>query len=176
MVEEVVDKTNTPEELVDVVDEDDVVIGQARKREVHGNPKLIHREIGIILYDKENRVLIQQRSWKKLVDPGYWSLSAAGHVRSGETPEQAVVQELEEELGLKISEKKFLLKRLMRYPEETHFASLFAIPYSEEEITIAKEEVEQIAWVNENELDQLLVGGAMMDEFQLELLRNWWTK
>ena len=36
------DKTNTPDEIVDVVDENDEVVGQSTKDEVNSNPKSIH--------------------------------------------------------------------------------------------------------------------------------------
>lgn len=56
----------------------------------------------VALVDADARVLIQQRppdkSW-----PGWWEFPG-GKIHQGETPEQTVVRELAEELGLDITE------------------------------------------------------------------------
>ena len=39
------DKANTPDEVVDIVNENDEVIGTSTKGEVNSNPALTHRKI-----------------------------------------------------------------------------------------------------------------------------------
>ena len=68
---------NTPdneEEIVDVVNENDIVIGQMSKNEVHSGSKIYHREIGVLIYDTDGRVLLQQRSFKKNSFQGHGQL------------------------------------------------------------------------------------------------------
>lgn len=47
-------------------------------------------------------LLLQQRAKEKLTWPGYFDISAAGHVDLGETPVTTMVREAQEELGYKV--------------------------------------------------------------------------
>lgn len=86
-------------EILDIIDENDDVIGQMSKKDIHEGNKIRHREIAVLIYDSNGNLLLQQRSKKKHFNPGKWTVSAIGHVLSGQTPEQAAHRELEEELG-----------------------------------------------------------------------------
>jgi len=94
-------------EIFDVYDERDRWIGTADRREVHAKG-LWHRTVHCWLVRKADgngidapiaKVLFQQRSAGKDTNPGRFDITAAGHLAAGETPE-AVVRELEEELGV----------------------------------------------------------------------------
>lgn len=94
------------EEKFDVVDENDNVLGIATRKECHSNPKLIHRGVHIFIFNSDEKLLLQKRSIKKDLYKGYWSSSAAGHVKSGETYEQTAKTELKEELGISTKLRK----------------------------------------------------------------------
>ncbi len=88
------------EEIFDVVDQDDQVIGQASRKEVHERG-LLHRSVHILVFNSKGDLFLQKRSLAKDENPGYWDTSAAGHVDSGEDYECCAHRELEEELGIK---------------------------------------------------------------------------
>jgi len=88
------------EELLDLIDEKDRVVGRAARSEVHGNPALLHRVVHVLVFDSEDRIFLQKRSIDKDVQPGKWDTSVGGHVDAGESREQAVRRELREELGI----------------------------------------------------------------------------
>jgi len=88
------------EELLDLIDNDDRVVGQAARSEVHGNPALLHRVVHVLVFDSNGRVFLQKRSEDKDVQPGKWDTSVGGHVDAGESRKQAVHRELREELGI----------------------------------------------------------------------------
>lgn len=92
-------QAQSPDELFDVVDADDQVIGQATRAEVHAR-KLFHRAVHILVFDSQNRLYLQKRSLLKDTCAGLYSTSCAGHVDAGETYDQAAVRELGEELGI----------------------------------------------------------------------------
>ena len=50
--------TDDQNEIFDVVDENDKVIGQASRREVHSNKNLIHRSIGIAVINSNNKIFL----------------------------------------------------------------------------------------------------------------------
>ena len=88
------------DEIYDVVDKMDQVIGQATRREIH-QKNLLHRSIHILVFNYQNEVFVQKRSMAKDENPGLWDTSSAGHVDSGETYDECAHRELWEELGIK---------------------------------------------------------------------------
>lgn len=46
------DKTNTPDEIVDWIDQYDQVISTIDKRTANNNPKYLHRGIAMLLYNR----------------------------------------------------------------------------------------------------------------------------
>jgi isopentenyl-diphosphate delta-isomerase type 1 len=90
------------DELFDVVDEHDRVIGQACRADVHAR-KLWHRAIHVLVFDRTGRVFLQRRSLEKDIAPGRWDSSCSGHLDAGEDYDTAAVRELGEELGLELT-------------------------------------------------------------------------
>ncbi len=82
-----------------VVDEEDRVLGDALRTEVHGN-NLRHRAVHILVFNHLGEVFLQKRSRWKDRHPGLWDSSAAGHVEAGEEYDAAANRELQEELGV----------------------------------------------------------------------------
>lgn len=106
-----------PNEIFDVVDENDCVIGQATRAEVH-RKKLFHRAVHILVSDADGNVILQKRSLAKDTAPGLLSTSCAGHVDAGETYDSAARRELEEELGIPPRETKNLKFLFAMPPQE----------------------------------------------------------
>jgi isopentenyl-diphosphate delta-isomerase type 1 len=88
------------EDIFDIVDEKDQVIGAAARSQVHAEGKL-HRAVHIWLCNQGGEVLLQLRSAAKDRHPSVWDSSACGHVDSGEDYATAAYREMGEELGLK---------------------------------------------------------------------------
>jgi 16S rRNA (adenine1518-N6/adenine1519-N6)-dimethyltransferase len=82
-----------------VVDENDRVVGEAPRREVHGN-NLRHRAVHVLIFNRRGELFLQKRSRWKDRHPLLWDSSAAGHVEAGEDYDAAAVRELKEELGV----------------------------------------------------------------------------
>jgi isopentenyl-diphosphate Delta-isomerase len=91
---------NVQDEIYDVVDNMDQVVGQATRREIH-QKNLLHRSIHILVFNFQNEVFLQKRSMDKDENPSLWDISSAGHVDSGETYDDCAHRELWEELGIK---------------------------------------------------------------------------
>jgi isopentenyldiphosphate isomerase len=100
--------TDNQQELFDVVNEQDEVVGQATRGECHSNPKLIHRSIGVYVINKQNQVFLQQRSKTKDKAAGKWSFSASGHVTSGDEYLETACKELKEELGVVVEASQLI--------------------------------------------------------------------
>ena len=87
------------EDLFDVVNADDQVIGTEKRSVVH-RTQLLHRSIHVFVFNAEGKLYLQKRSLTKDSSPGKWVSSCSGHVDSGESYDMAALRELGEELGL----------------------------------------------------------------------------
>ena len=96
------------EEIFDVVDADDRVIGQAPRSEVHARG-LLHRSVHILVFNSAGQLLVHKRSATKDEYPLRYTSSASGHLSAGESYEEAAKRELAEELGIQ-SSLQFLAK------------------------------------------------------------------
>jgi isopentenyldiphosphate isomerase len=94
-------------EILDVVDLEDRVIGQATRFDVH-NRALSHRAAHIFLFNSTGYFYVQRRSPSKDQHPSKLDSSAAGHVDSGENYLDCAIRELKEELGIEAVPVKVL--------------------------------------------------------------------
>ena len=93
------------DELIDILDSEGNPIGTAMKSEAH-KMGWFHETVHIWFYTSDGRVLLQQRGKEKDTHPLLWDVSVAGHIVAGETIELSALREVEEEIGLSISEKE----------------------------------------------------------------------
>jgi 8-oxo-dGTP pyrophosphatase MutT (NUDIX family) len=87
------------EELVDLVDEHDRVVGVITRAEMRARAAW-HRAVYLLVQRADDAVLIAQRSFAKDFAPGAWDIGAGGVVAAGEPYDEAARRELAEELGL----------------------------------------------------------------------------
>lgn len=119
---------DNPNEIFDIVDEDDIVIGKATRGECHVNPLLYHRSVQILIFNSEQQIFLQKRSRYKDTYPGAYCASASGHVVSGDSYEATAYRELQEELGITI-DLHFIGKSLIKTPQETEWSSVYVGEY-----------------------------------------------
>jgi 8-oxo-dGTP pyrophosphatase MutT (NUDIX family) len=116
-------------EEVDIVDKDNQIIGKATKEESHVKG-LLHRTVIAEVKDKKGRWLLVKQS-KSRQDAGQYVSPVGGHVRSGETTEDALKREAKEELGITDFRHKFIGKaiynRFVLDRQENHFFILYEI-------------------------------------------------
>jgi isopentenyldiphosphate isomerase len=116
---------DNPDEIFDLVNLDDQIIGNVKRKEAHQNPALVHRSVQVMVFDSSGkRVLLQRRSRTKDLFPGYYCASASGHVASGETYAETAVREMEEELGSALT-LAYVGKEVVRSIYETEMTALF---------------------------------------------------
>jgi len=90
------------DELIDICDEDNILLGiQKMKSEAHAKG-LWHRSVHIWIYNSHGEILLQLRAKNKDLCPDVWDLSVGGHVGAGEKIEIAVMREAKEEISLDV--------------------------------------------------------------------------
>lgn len=143
-------------EKVYLVDKDDKIIGEKWRDELTDNDRW--RVVSIWVTDTKGKILLQQRSFQKDLDPGDWSAAAEGTVDAGDSYDETALRELAEEVGIeavtltptgKIEHKMQSLGSRVR---QGYKAVIPPKPISE--FTIQKEEVEQIRWFTPSEFKE----------------------
>src|SRR3989344_1645943 len=130
-----------PDELVDVVNEKDEIIGQAMKSKCHAEG-LWHRISCNLIFNSEGKIWLQTRA-KNINSGGKLDYSASGHVKRGDTYEQAAQREIQEELGIS-TELKLLFKPIPEiYNKINHMIALFTGKH-DGPFKIQEEELEKV--------------------------------
>ncbi len=92
-----------PDEVLDIVDENDNVIGQKNRSEIYRERLSNFRVVNVFLVNSKGQLWIPRRSDSKRIFPSCLDVSMGGHVESGESYEDALVRELHEELNLSVN-------------------------------------------------------------------------
>ncbi|MFI1017223.1 NUDIX hydrolase [Streptomyces sp. NPDC020965] len=87
------------DEILDVVDESDRVVGRAPRGEVYARG-LRHRCVFVLARDADDRIFVHRRTATKLVFPALYDMFVGGVVGAGESYDDAALREAEEELGV----------------------------------------------------------------------------
>jgi 8-oxo-dGTP pyrophosphatase MutT (NUDIX family) len=145
---------STRHELLTIYDQDLNEIGVAPRSEVHTRG-LLHQVVHCWLLGRteaEDWLYLQQRSSRTSFS-GWYDIAAAGHVNVGESLDQAVVRETQEELGIIIDPEK--LKYIGSFRESFKFGSyldnevghVYLYPLGEEQFQLG-DEVERMIKVS----------------------------
>jgi isopentenyldiphosphate isomerase len=86
-------------ELIDVVDADDRVVGQATRAEMRAR-KLRHRATYILVFNSQGQLFVHRRTATKDVYPSCYDVAVGGVVGAGERYDAGAQRELGEELGI----------------------------------------------------------------------------
>ncbi len=141
-----------PEELFDVVDKDDNVIGQATHADARTNDKIIRVVHNWIIND-EGKVLFQFRLANKRSYPRHFNSSMSGKVDAGEAYDAAVVRETKEELGIDVS-PIFVGKYFVDKYNHRKFISVYYNQHNGP-FTGWEQEAEALEWMTFDEADKM---------------------
>jgi isopentenyl-diphosphate delta-isomerase type 1 len=143
-------------EVIDIVNENDEVIGKGDREEVHG--KFPHRTVHIFVINSKGELYIQKRSLKKKNFPSYWDSSSSEHVISGETYEEAAKRGLKEELGIDASNLKFILELSPSELNHKEFIRLYVCRY-DNEMKLDRNEISEGKFIGMNRLSNEIKQG-----------------
>lgn len=131
------------DEILDVVDEHDRVVGRSPRGEVYAR-NLRHRCVFIEARDSEGRLFVHRRTPAKLVFPSLYDMFVGGVVGAGESYDEAALREAEEELGVSgLPRPEFLFKFLY---EDGAGAGWWSAVYQVRCVLPVRPQVEEVAW------------------------------
>ena len=143
------------DEILDIVDENDEVIGQAPRGEAYARG-MRHRCVFIQARDAQGRIFVHRRTATKLVFPSQYDMFVGGVVGAGESYDAAALREAEEELGVSgLPRPVPLFKFLYESGEQTWWSAVYEVR-CELPVNPQAEEVAWHAFLPEEELEQRL--------------------
>ena len=190
-------------EEVILVDTDDKLIGSMSKVDAHRGNGVLHRAFSILIFDDNDRLLIQKRASHKITFPDVWANTVCSHplhVDSeigadalGSGSKVAAVRKMEQELGI-ISgtipvENIHIITRMLYkaradeiWIENELDNILFARAPNNLELNVNSNEISEIAWISQHEMENWLSdhptrSGIIAPWFRLiaeNILPEWW--
>lgn len=165
------------EEILDVVNADDEVIGQVNHAQIYRDLSALGgylRSVNLFLVNRNGDIWIPRRAAHKQLKPNALDYSAGGHVATGETYRQAMVREIEEELGWQVDQDRLLyFGTLPPSPaRDYYFCGCFAL-YSDETPLLSPTEFSGAEWLSVSELRRRLTAGDDAKESMRGTLELW---
>ena len=157
------------------VDENDVETVKLSKVEAHYGAGHLHRAFSVLLFDSKDRLLIQKRATDKVTFPGVWANSCCSHPLYSDLEREtndamgvkrAAIRKLNQELGisesqLSVDDFHFITKmiyssRMNAEWIEREIDHILMIQ-ADVDVEINHNEVSEVKWVNQEELEEMLV-------------------
>lgn len=142
-------------EYLDLVDENDNVIGKEDRNIIYKNEWRNFRVINIMITTSDNKIIVPKRSGNRRVFPNCYDCSVGGHVSSGETYEYAAYRELEEELGI-TNVKLEEIGYFKPYELNTSaFSKMYKLKY-DGKLNYDKDGIQEIYYMTKEEIRKLI--------------------
>lgn len=140
------------EEMLDVVNDKDAVIGQETRSVVH-QTGLQHRGVHVFLFDEDGKMLIQKRSADRASSPSLLDCSVSEHVQAGESYLEAAMRGMKEELGVEGIEIKPLGTIKMEYgPNDNEISRIYEGRVIPDQIRFDSVEISEIRYMSLEEI------------------------
>ena len=198
-----IDQVDMMAERVILVDNEDQVLGSMSKVEAHRGEGVLHRAFSMHIFDDYGRLLMQKRASHKITFPDVWANTVCSHPLH--VPDElndednnvgtkiAAIRKMEQELGIPLdtlqTDDIHVITRMMYraradeiWVEHELDHILFARAPANMEIRPNPNEISEVRWVSEDELDQWLSenpqdGRIIAPWFRLiaeNILPEWW--
>lgn len=149
------------DELLDVVNDEDIVIGREMRSTVH-QKGLQHRGVHVFLFNDDGKMLIQKRSADRASSPSLLDCSVSEHVQAGENYFAAALRGLKEEMGVPYGhdmegiEIKLIGKIKMDYgPNDNEISQIYEGRIKPEQVRFDPVEISEIRYMS---LDEIRAG------------------
>ena len=135
---------------IPVVNEQDEILGYKERENLE--PEDICRVTSLWVTDKEGNILLAQRAFKKKTNPGMWGPAVSGTVEEGETYEENMKKEAQEEIGF-VGFNSVLGPKFRRSTSHEYFVQWYtAVIDHNYSFKKQDDEVEEIRWFTKEEI------------------------
>lgn len=108
--------------------------------------------VTIFIQNNQKEFLIQKRSPQK---NGKYGITS-GHANPDESPEQAAIREIKEELGISLKKDQLKLFYTTKEKQETYYLYFLKKEIDLAKLILQKEEVESVKWCTIEEIENLI--------------------
>ena len=165
------DQIDIMEEKAIIVDNNDNIIGKDTKVYCHLGEGKLHRAFSILLFNTENKLLIQKRASEKITFPSIWANSCCSHPLYSNNEEEGIIgakkaakRQLSQELGIdtsliELSDIEYITKMHYRSRADKkwieHEIDYIFVIKSDVNVNPNPNEIEETKYVDQNELQSL---------------------
>jgi isopentenyldiphosphate isomerase len=162
------------DELLDIVNDEDLVTGQARRSRIH-RLGIQHRGVHVFLFVQDGKLLVQKRNVDRAAAPSSLDCSVSEHVKAGESYLNAAIRGMKEELGVEGIEIEPLLRFRMNYGEnDNEISTLYKGMVETNKVKFDPLEIEDVNYYSIDELQEMILdGNVKFCGWFVELL-NWY--
>lgn len=158
------------QELFPVVEESGNVVGSATRGECHSGSRLLHPVVHLHVFNSKGEVYLQKRPEWKDIQPGKWDTAVGGHIDYGETPEEALLREVYEELGITDFKPDFVDKYVFESRRERELVYVHRTTYNGE-ICPSENELSGGRFWTMQEVRDAMGQGVLTPNFESEFKR-----
>ncbi len=143
------------DELLDVVNDEDEVIGQEMRSTVH-QKGLQHRGVHVFLFSDDGKMLIQKRSADRASSPSMLDCSVSEHVKAGEGYLEAAMRGMKEEMGVEGIDLEPLVTIKLEYgSNDNEISRIFQGRAQSEQVHFDPVEISEVSYMS---LDEIKAG------------------
>jgi isopentenyl-diphosphate Delta-isomerase len=167
----IINKYKIMDEIIEIYDEFNNFLKLKKEKSEAHKYGYYHRSVHIWIFNSNGEILLQKRSKDKLIYPGKFDISVAGHVGLGENSYISAIREIKEEINLIVKGDDLKFYKIFHEKlEETNkfinneFCYVYFLEYNDDikNLKIQEEELQCIKFFNISELEYELKNNPNM--------------
>lgn len=156
------------QEWLPVVQDDGQVIGMATRAYCHSGSGVLHPVVHLHVLDRFGRIYLQKRSMNKKCQPGKWDTAVGGHIDYGETVQEALMRETQEELGFNRFNPIAIKNYIFEFEKDREMVFVYAAVGNAFPIRPNPEEIDEGRFWTQEEIDAAMGKGILTPNFEGE--------
>ena len=141
------------QEWLPVIQDDGQVVAMATREYCHSGSGVLHPVVHLHVMDRLGRIYLQKRSMNKKCQPGKWDTAVGGHIDYGETVQEALMRETQEELGFNRFNPIAIKNYIFEFEKDREMVFVFAAVGNAFPIRPNPEEIDEGRFWTQEEID-----------------------
>ncbi len=149
-------------ELFDIYDQERRLTGRTAERGTKLSVGDFRLVVNLSILNSDNQLLIQQRQPFKEGWPNMWDISAGGSAVSGETSQEAIARETQEEIGLHYDFSEMRPFFTLNFDEGFDDYYMLYQDIALSELRLQTSEVQAVKWATREVVQALILSGEFI--------------